>query len=123
MFVLNVDLWSPEGSRPVNLVRHTPTSPSIPGSAAVPQGFGEAPPPSYPSNTPSHLTLHDIKYNSGAPSYNQYPGGPAANPYAQQSQQPPYAAGGQYGTPGYAPTTNGSQQYPQNGFNQPQSSY
>ncbi|KAL8770752.1 MAG: hypothetical protein Q9209_003619 [Squamulea sp. 1 TL-2023] len=64
-FVLTVDLWNQEGTKEVNLVRHSQTSPSI--SAATSASY---PPPSMIHN-PFGLTT-------------AYPSGPAYNPASQQ---------------------------------------
>ncbi|PGG97115.1 hypothetical protein AJ80_09735 [Polytolypa hystricis UAMH7299] len=72
-FVLTVDLWNAAGSREVNLVRHSATSPSI--STATSSSYPPPPP-------------HAITY----PAYH----GAAA--YPQQGGYPPY-----YPQPGYNP--------------------
>src|SRR6266536_1437545 len=112
MFVLNVDLWSEDGQREVNLVRHSATSPSI--SATTPVSY---------TKVSDSLTAYSnilpgqpgIKYEHGHPTpyepggYNSYPAQhPSVAPFPQQSQ-PQYGAG-QYHA-GYAQTPNGSQQY------------
>ncbi|KAL8737743.1 MAG: hypothetical protein Q9190_008082 [Brigantiaea leucoxantha] len=51
-FILSVDLWSAEGSREVNLVRHSQTSPSI--SAATSASYPPPPQPTPPQNPYTH---------------------------------------------------------------------
>ncbi|CAG8960122.1 hypothetical protein HYFRA_00010601 [Hymenoscyphus fraxineus] len=123
MFVLNVDLWSPDGQREVNLVRHSQTSPSI--SLTTPISYGQvAGTPAFSNNLPGHGELsREVKFEHGggpsygnAPSFNPYNPQQQVNPYSQP-QQPPSAYPNQY-HPGYAqPAT---QPYPpQNGYAQP----
>jgi hypothetical protein len=125
MFVLNVDLWSEDGQREVNLVRHSASSPSI--SATTPVSY---------NNVSDSLTTYSnilpgqpgIKYEHGHPTtygpggYNSYAAQhPSVAPFAHQSQ-PQYGAG-QYHV-GYAQPANGSQQYqPPNGYSQPPSQH
>lgn len=124
MFVLNVDLWSSDGQREVNLVRHSATSPSISCTTPVSYANLESSSVAYSSILP---TSNAIKFEPGNPHnqapYNPYPGQPSVTPYAgNQPQQ--YGGQPQYG--GYAPPTNGTQAYPpQNGYSQgpPQTAY
>lgn len=114
MFVLNVDLWSADGDRPVNLVRHSQTSPSI--SATVPvsytqlQGGATA----YSNLLPGQSQREPTSPPYGnAPSYqgagfNPYPGPPQVNAYSQQPGQP----SGYGGNHNYPPP-NGYQVPPQ----------
>jgi hypothetical protein len=137
MYVLNVDLWSADGAREVNLVRHSATSPSI--SSTVPVSYAqvhehstpafsnilpsghtnilrEAPRepanPQYASNAPP--------YNQGQGAYNPFPNTPQVNPYApSQSGQGAYGTS-QYNHPSYPASTNGNQNYPPpNGYQAP----
>lgn len=120
MFVLNVDLWSEDGQREVNLVRHSNSAPAV--GNTIPVSYAQL------NSDDNYIAAHGAPppgqqaYN-GAPPYNPYPQGgpPQVNPYAQQQGQPqqalpspPYDRG-QY-QPGYAPTTNGNQYPPQNGY-------
>ncbi|KAI9754222.1 MAG: hypothetical protein M4579_004819 [Chaenotheca gracillima] len=109
-YVLTVDLWSPEGTREVNLVRHSATSPSI--SAAVSS--------SYPPPSPTH---QGYPYAPNQPPYQPYgppgqQGPPSGHPVYQGQHGPPsYYHPGPPGAP-LAPQT--AQQYygqpvPQNG--------
>lgn len=124
MFVLNVDLWSADGNKEVNLVRHSATSPSI--SCTTPVSYANIDQTTSMAYSSILPTSQPIKFEGGhqqAP-YNPYPGQPSVTPYAgnQQSQQ----YGGQPQYQGYAPPTNGTQQYPpQNGYSQgqPQPAY
>lgn len=108
-FVLTVDLWSADGSREVNLVRHSATSPSI--STAVSSSYPPPPqtPPaySYPQSQPQYQTSYtqplalqapQHAYPSSAspggsqPGYYQQPGpGGSLTPtgYYQQAPNPP----------------------------------
>lgn len=121
MFVLNVDLWSQDGSQQVNLVRHSPTSPGIPSTTPVTYQQSIDGGPTYPHPQSGQYGQRENVPAHGA-AYPSYSTGPAANPYAQQNQQPPYSSGGHYNS-SYAPTTNGTQAYPQNGFGQTQTPY
>ncbi|TVY82635.1 Velvet complex subunit [Lachnellula suecica] len=129
MFVLNVDLWNNDGSKEVNLVRHSQSSPSI--SLTTPVSYSQvqhdANAPNYSNILPGHggpvKFEHGQGPSYGTAAYNPYPGPPQVTPYAQQSSMPQSYAG-QPGQPqfhpGYAPTTNGGPQYPpQNGYSQP----
>ena len=125
MFVLNVDLWSCDGSREVNLVRHSATSPSI--SATTPVSYAQVQETSsaaFTSILPGSMPSPQFKYEGGqgyqnAPgAYNPYPGPPQVNPYSQ-SQAPPQSYGGQY-APGYGPTGPQPGAFPpQNGYQAP----
>ncbi|RFU25519.1 hypothetical protein B7463_g10808, partial [Scytalidium lignicola] len=105
MYVLNVDLWSADGTREVNLVRHSATSPSI--SSTVPVSYTQV------SDTPAYALA------AGPPGYNPYPNPPQVNPYSQTSPtSTTYSAPPQYGSSNaYPASTNGGQPYPpQNGY-------
>jgi len=124
MFVLNVDLWSSDGQREVNLVRHSATSPSISCTTPVSYANLETSSIAYSSILP---TSNTIKFEPGNPHnqapYNPYPGQPSVTPYAGNQ---PQQYGGQPQYSGYAPPTNGTQAYPpQNGYSQgpPQTAY
>lgn len=128
MFVLNVDLWSADGTREVNLVRHSQTSPSIslttPVSYAQVQDAGGA---AYSNILPGQGALpRDVKFEHGggaayaASNYNPYPGPPQVNPYTQSppSQVPAYGGAPQYHG-SYPNNPNAVQAYPpQNGYSQ-----
>lgn len=80
MFVLNVDLWSEDALKEVNLVRHTTTTPSI--SSTTPASYEQvenAPP--YSAILPSNS--REAGYGSGAYGHVGAYGG-----------QPPYGAFG-----------------------------
>jgi hypothetical protein len=119
MFVLNVDLWSADGQKEVNLVRHSATSPSI--SCTTPVSYQQQVETSSVAYSQILPTSGVMKFEGGqqpAP-YNPFPGPPQVNPYA--GNQAPQYGGAQY-HPGYAPNTNGAQSYPpQNGYSQAQS--
>lgn len=125
MFVLNVDLWSPDGQREVNLVRHSQTSPSI--SLTTPISYGQvAGTPAFSNNLPVHgdLPRDVVKFEHGggapygnAPPYNSYNSQQQVNPYSQPQQQAPAYGNAQY-HPGYA-APNQAPYPPQNGYNQP----
>jgi len=116
MFVLNVDLWSSDGTREVNLVRHSATSPSI--SCTTPVSYATIDPTTSAAYSSLLPTSQPIKFEGGhqqAP-YNPYPGQPSVTPYAGNQQY-----GGQPQYQGYAAPTNGTQSYPpQNGYSQGQ---
>jgi hypothetical protein len=125
MFVLNVDLWDAHGSREVNLVRHSQTSPSISMTTAVSYAHVE-----HGSHTAfSHILPgagnQQIKFEHGAgPNYAQpptYPNPYGAAPIAQYTQppSPQQTYGGQSYHPAYAPVTTAPHYAPQNGYAQP----
>lgn len=77
MFVLNVDLWSEDALKEVNLVRHTTTTPSI--SSTTPASYEQVEnAPQYSSILPSNP--REQSYGSG-----MY-GHPGANAYGAQPQ-------------------------------------
>jgi len=109
MFVLNVDLWTGDGRREVNLIRHTasssPSSQSI--SSTAPASFSDvAQAAAAYTNSANAMrseppTPHTFKYetdpNQGTPfqaqphaSYNPYPGPPPGNSYPQSPMGQPY---------------------------------
>lgn len=77
MYVLNVDLWSEDATKEVNLVRHTTATPSI--SSTTPASFAtlEHSTPAYAHILPSSRQ----EYGSQVP---QQFHSPAVNPYVQQ---------------------------------------
>lgn len=90
-YVLTVDLWSAEGNREVNLVRHSATSPSI--SAATSSSYPPPPPtpPSFPYGPPMTQVHVGLTSNYGVPPPNppshqpQYSYQQPPDPYQQQS--------------------------------------
>ncbi|MCJ1416660.1 hypothetical protein MMC32_002998 [Xylographa parallela] len=78
-YILTVDLWSAEGTKEVNLVRHSATSPSI--SAATSSSYPPPPPtpPSFPYGPPMTQVHVGLTSNYGQPS---------GLPPQQQAQQP-----------------------------------
>jgi hypothetical protein len=78
MYVLNVDLWSEDALKEVNLVRHTTQTPSI--SSTTPASFEqmESATPAYASILPS--SGRDAPYG-----HHQVFTHPNVNPYAGQS--------------------------------------
>ncbi|KAK5663291.1 hypothetical protein OQA88_3718 [Cercophora sp. LCS_1] len=101
MYVLNVDLWSEDALKEVNLVRHTTATPSI--SSTTPASYA-----AIEQSTPAYSNI--LPSSRDAPSYGQpmsyQPSAPPVNPYMQQ---PAYqgkfrgyvaANGGGYGPPG-----------------------
>ncbi|KAL9101325.1 MAG: hypothetical protein Q9187_009257, partial [Circinaria calcarea] len=90
-YVLTVDLWSAEGNREVNLVRHSATSPSI--SAATSSSYPPPPPtpPSFPYGPPMTQVHVGLTSNYGVPPPNppshqpQYNYQQPPDPYQQQS--------------------------------------
>ena len=83
MYVINVDLWSDDALREVNLVRHTTTTPSI--SSTTPASFEQIDnaSPAFANILPSN---RDPAY--GAPHAVFAP--PTVNPYAASN---PYGQG------------------------------
>ncbi|KAF8467659.1 velvet factor [Kalaharituber pfeilii] len=86
-YVLTVDLWSADGTREVNLVRHSATSPSI--SAATSSSYPPPPPtpPPHPHSQPHH------QHHSYPPQIQQQPSNPyypGPNGYYQPSPPQPY---------------------------------
>jgi Velvet factor len=124
MFILNVDLWAEDGTREVNLVRHSQTSPSISSTAAASfsdvtqaaAAYTNNPDPM--RNEPPAPQFHfDAGPNQGhqfpvQSSYTSYPGPPPVNSYPQSPGPPPYGEV-QY-QQGFQ-TMNGAG-YPQNGY-------
>ncbi|PTB36668.1 hypothetical protein M441DRAFT_150083 [Trichoderma asperellum CBS 433.97] len=93
MFVLNVDLWNEDGTREVNLVRSSTSSPSI-SSTAPYQYMGESPQSAYGQSSlpPSRDAAYPPPQNGGYSSDYQ----PQPN-YTQASST--YPPGGSYGPP------------------------
>lgn len=86
-YVLTVDLWSAEGNREVNLVRHSATSPSI--SAATSSSYPPPPPtpPSFPYGPPMTQVHVGLTSNYGV----QPPNPPSHQPQYNYQQPPdPY---------------------------------
>lgn len=54
MFVLNVDLWDKDGTREVNLVRHSSGTPSISSTTPASYGSIQSSTPAYTNILPSH---------------------------------------------------------------------
>ncbi|KAK0657183.1 velvet factor-domain-containing protein [Cercophora newfieldiana] len=99
MYVLNVDLWSEDALREVNLVRHTTATPSISSTTPASYASIEQSTPAFSNVLPSS---RDTGY--GQPMGYQQPG-PPVNPYLPPQYQ------------GYAPQNGGgysapSQYYP-----------
>jgi len=101
-FVLTVDLWSAEGTREVNLVRHSATSPSI--SAATSSSY--PPPPQTPSTY--------VPYPQPQQTYQHPYGQPIPNPHnPYQPAPPPPPQHGYYTSPtGLPMTPTGYYQHP-----------
>ncbi|KAF8543614.1 velvet factor [Trichophaea hybrida] len=102
-YVLTVDLWSADGTREVNLVRHSATSPSI--SAATSSSY--PPPPPTPPPHPHPQAHHTHHVQQQHPGYSQHaPQMPPQNTYQGYSsapshpqQQPPQQQQGYYQQP------------------------
>ncbi|KAL8645436.1 MAG: hypothetical protein Q9226_007304 [Calogaya cf. arnoldii] len=109
-FVLTVDLWNAEGTKEVNLVRHSQTSPSI--SAATSTSY---PPPAVVQN-PFGLTTY-MPSNTYAPLSHQ----PYSNHHQQPHQQQIYPAPSQgYHTHTYQQQMSYGQQFAPMPQQQPQ---
>lgn len=114
-YVLTVDLWSSDGNREVNLVRHSATSPSI--SAATSSSYPPPPPtpPPHPHpqahhHIPHQQPLQHSQYPPQQPMHQQppnpYPGYSAQPPHQQMQQQPLMHYGQQHNAPqGYYPNS------------------
>ncbi|KAK3328967.1 velvet factor-domain-containing protein [Apodospora peruviana] len=103
MYVLNVDLWSEDAIKEVNLVRHTTATPSISSTTPASYAAIEQSTPAYSHILPSNRDV------SGYPQPMAYQSPQSAvNPYAMQS---PYSAGG-YGSPNGASYAPPNQFYP-----------
>ncbi|KAL2257908.1 hypothetical protein VTK26DRAFT_8986 [Humicola hyalothermophila] len=104
MYVLNVDLWSEDALKEVNLVRHTTATPSISSTSPASYAQIEQATPAYSHILPSS---RDVGYGSQQMGYP--PPGQAVSPYGMQQ---PYTQAGfvpPNGT-GYQPP---NQYYPQ----------
>lgn len=80
MYVLNVDLWSEDGVKEVNLVRHTSATPSI--SSTTPASFAQID-EATPAFSPFLPSNRDMPQYPGAPGYS-----PSVTPYAQGGYTP-----------------------------------
>ncbi|KAI9674459.1 MAG: Velvet complex subunit ryp3 [Caeruleum heppii] len=88
-YVLTVDLWSADGTREVNLVRHSATSPSI--STAVSSSY---PPPNQSSPSYSYAPpqpQYQTSYNAPTPLSVPAPPPPHAHPQHPHAHPHPYA--------------------------------
>jgi hypothetical protein len=83
MYVLNVDLWSEDALKEVNLVRHTTATPSISSTSPASYAQIEQATPAYSHILPSS---RDMGYSPQMP----YPPGQPVSPYAMQQ---PYGQG------------------------------
>ncbi|KAK4449235.1 velvet factor-domain-containing protein [Podospora aff. communis PSN243] len=95
MYVLNVDLWSEDALREVNLVRHTTATPSI--SSTTPASYA-----SIEQTTPAFSNVLPSSRDTGyGPPMGYQSQGPSVNPYAMQQSYPGYPPqnGGGYGAP------------------------
>lgn len=127
MFVLNVDLWSEDGQREVNLVRHTNSAPSI--SSTTPCSYtgiaDNAYHPILPSNTshrePQYAPVGGMGYptHQSQPGYAPAYGGPAPGYPVPQQYGPPGGYPPSPAYPGYnglAPADYPRQNYVAGGF-------
>ncbi|KAK3383011.1 velvet factor-domain-containing protein [Lasiosphaeria ovina] len=87
MYVLNVDLWSDDALKEVNLVRHTTATPSISSTTPASYAAIEQSTPAYSHILPS--STRDVGYPQQMSYQNP---GPQVNPYAMQPG--PYVGGG-----------------------------
>lgn len=101
--VLTVDLWDDQGTREVNMVRHSPSAPSI--STASSASYGPSGQQSYPVAYPSSSSSYAAAAPSPQQPHQQQPY-PVHPQYTQQQhpqdQQHPYYHPQYYGG-GYAP--------------------
>lgn len=79
MYVLNVDLWSEDATKEVNLVRHTTATPSISSTTPASYAAIEQSTPAFSHILPSN---RDVGYPQQMP---YQASSPAVNPYAMQS--------------------------------------
>ncbi|KAI9809701.1 MAG: hypothetical protein M1825_000133 [Sarcosagium campestre] len=97
-YVLTVDLWSAEGTREVNLVRHSATSPSI--STAVSSSYPPPPPQqtqySFPQGQPQYPQAYQPM-----PTHPGYPTHPSL--FFPPASASTVTSGGYYGAPGPTP--------------------
>jgi len=86
MFVLNVDLWSPDGTREVSLVKHSTSSPSI--SSTTPVSYSHmSDNGGYPSMVPGQREIkNEVQSYQNSP-YTPYGAVPPVSPYGPPSQQ------------------------------------
>ncbi|KAK0746029.1 velvet factor-domain-containing protein [Schizothecium vesticola] len=101
MYVLNVDLWSEDALKEVNLVRHTTATPSI--SSTTPASYA-----AIEQSTPAYSNILPSNREVGYSTQMYQPPNPSVNPYAMQ---PPGYQGGYVSSNGggYAPP---NQYYP-----------
>jgi hypothetical protein len=93
-FVLTVDLWDAEGSREVNLVRHSSGAPTVSISSSTTTSY----PP--PQERPVYMAQPMMQYDQyGRP---QAIPPPPSNPYSAPSMPAGYYPGPPAGTPGSA---------------------
>ncbi len=84
MYVLNVDLWSEDALKEVNLVRHTTATPSI--SSTSPASYAQI-----EQATPAYSHILPSSRDMGYPQQMAYPPpGQAVSPYGMQQ---PYSQG------------------------------
>lgn len=79
MYVLNVDLWSEDALKEVNLVRHTTATPSI--SSTTPASYA-----AIEQSTPAYSNILPSNREVGYPTQMYQPPNPSVNPYAMQPQ-------------------------------------
>ncbi|KAK4230494.1 velvet factor-domain-containing protein [Podospora fimiseda] len=95
LYVLNVDLWSDDALKEVNLVRHTTASPSI--SSTSPASYA-----AIESSTPAYTIPSNMTRDSGYSPQLAYASSQTISPY---SMQPPFPSGfvsqNGYGQPYY----------------------
>jgi len=102
MFVLNVDLWAPDGGRELNLVKHSPNTSGHPGSNISPISYAETSTPIVSSDPKvfKHLMINSNNQTSYAPittPTSSYRDGPPPRDYGSQGS--PYSQqGSQYGS-------------------------
>ena len=77
MYVLNVDLWSEDALKEVNLVRHTTATPSI--SSTTPASYA-----SIEHSTPAYSNILPSNREVGYPTQMYQPPNQSVNPYGMQ---------------------------------------
>lgn len=84
MYVLNVDLWSEDALKEVNLVRHTTATPSISSTSPASYAQIEQATPAYSHILPSNRDMGYAAHQMGYP-----PPGQAVSPYGVQQPYNP----------------------------------
>jgi len=93
-FVLTVDLWDSEGTREVNLVRHSSGAPTVSISSSTTTSY--PPPPDRPQMSAMYAAMVPTQYDAYGRPMPQPAYAAAPNYYAPQGAAPGYPYGGQH---------------------------